>query len=302
LGFDLLDNSLKRVFIRKASDYYLPSRDAVLKRILKGGFVHVDETRANIRGRAAYVWVMANVNEVVYFFNESREGKFIEDLLKDFGGVLISDFYAAYDAIKCPQQKCLIHLMRDINDDILQNPFAEDLKKIAKAFSLLLQSVVKTIDRHGLKKAFLCKHLAKVDMLYDFLSRLHVKGEAAQKLRHRFEKNRDKLFTFLNHDDVSWHNNNAEHAIKGFAKLRDVVGGRPTIDSIERYLILLSVCETCKYQDIDFLDFLLSGEKDIAAYAEKWGRRKRKKKVDTVSENGSAAALQNHSVNTVPVV
>ena len=24
----------------------------------------------------------------------------------------------------------------------------------------------------------------------------------------------DKLFTFLNHDNVSWNNNNAEHAVK----------------------------------------------------------------------------------------
>jgi toxin FitB len=28
-------------------------------------------------------------------------------LLKDFRGVLVSDFYAVYDAFKCPWQKCL---------------------------------------------------------------------------------------------------------------------------------------------------------------------------------------------------
>ena len=26
----------------------------------------------------------------------------------------MSDFYAAYDGIRCPQQKCLIHLIRDL--------------------------------------------------------------------------------------------------------------------------------------------------------------------------------------------
>jgi hypothetical protein len=39
---------------------------------------------------------------------ESREGEIIQDLLKGFRGVLVSDFYTAYDAINCPQQKCLI--------------------------------------------------------------------------------------------------------------------------------------------------------------------------------------------------
>src|SRR6516225_8255578 len=37
---------------------------------------------------------------------------------------------------------------------------------------------------------------------------------------------------------------------------------------IEEYLILLSVCQTCKYSGLDFLDFLRSGEKDIGVFAE----------------------------------
>ena len=41
------------------------------------------------------------------------------------------DFYAAYDSLDCPQQKCLIHLIRDFNDDLLNNPFDEELKQLA---------------------------------------------------------------------------------------------------------------------------------------------------------------------------
>jgi hypothetical protein len=40
-----------------------------------------------------------------------------------------------------------------------------------------------------------------------------------------FEKNRNKLFTFLDSDGVPWNNNNAEHAIKAFARLRRTLGG-----------------------------------------------------------------------------
>ena len=83
----------------------------------------------------------------------------------------------------------------------------------------------------------------------------------------RFERNRDKLFTFLRFDGIPWNNNNAEHAIKAFAKLRDVIAGTCTTKGLEEYLALLSVCQTCKYQGLDFLDFLRSGEKDIEAFA-----------------------------------
>jgi hypothetical protein len=79
--------------------------------------------------------------------------------------------------------------------------------------------------------------------------------------KKRFEKNRQKLFTFLEYDDVPWNNNAAEHAIKAFATLRRVFGGSSTERGIQDYLVLLSVCETCRYRGINFWEFLCSGYK-----------------------------------------
>lgn len=99
-------------------------------------------------------------------------------------------------------------------------------------------------------------------------------SEVALKCKERFEKNRDKLFTFLNYDGVPWNNNNVEHAIKAFARLRRAIEGLSTPKGIQEYLILLSVCQTCKCTGIDFLDFLRSGEKDIEAFAQTRRRRR----------------------------
>ena len=191
----------------------------------------------------------------VYILAESREGEIVQELLKGFNGVLVSDFYAAYDAIACPQQKCLIHLMRDLNEEILNNPFDEEMKSIAVGFARLLKPMVETIERRGLKKHFLRKHLVEVDRFYGSLDASDFKSEAASKCRQRFEKNRDKLFTFLRYDGVPWNNNNAEHAIKAFARLRDVISGTSTKKGVDEYLTLLSVAQTCEYQGLDFLTF-----------------------------------------------
>jgi hypothetical protein len=75
------------------------------------------------------------MEEVAYFFTPTREGNTIQELLKTFSGVLVSDFYAAYDAIDCPQQKCLIHFIRDLNTAILEHPFDEGLKQLAANFA-----------------------------------------------------------------------------------------------------------------------------------------------------------------------
>jgi Transposase IS66 family len=118
-------------------------------------------------------------------------------------------------------------------------------------------TIVETVDRHGLKKRF--KHRTLVDLFYKRLDNGSGASEAARKVIERLKKNRDKLFTFLEFDGVPWNNNNAEHAIKAFAALRSVIGGNTTEKGLRDFLILLSVCQTCKGKNVDFLDFLRSG-------------------------------------------
>ena len=110
-------------------------------------------------------------------------------------------------------------------------------------FGEILRGIVATIDRRGLKRHFLRKHRLEVERFYRHLSRTIYQSEAALKCKERFEKNREKLFTFLDHDGVPWNNNNVEHAIKAFARLRRAIEGLSTPKGIEEYLILLSVCQ-----------------------------------------------------------
>jgi hypothetical protein len=46
-----------------------------------------------------------------------------------------------------------------------------------------------------------------------------------------------------------------------------LANGRFTEDGLRDYLKLLSVYETCKYKAVSFLEFLLSKERDIDAFA-----------------------------------
>ena len=252
---------------RLASKIYENTYKGILNNIVAGKFIHADETKISIDNQNAYVWVFANHDAVAYVYTDSREGGMVQELLLNFKGVLISDFYSAYDSIDCPQQKCLVHLIRDLNEDYFKQPFNDELKNMVREFSELLKSIVETIDRFGLKAWFLRKHKKYVDRFNRSISGRKFKTEIAIKYQKRFEKYADKLFTFLDYDNVPWNNNNAEHAIKPFAKLRHVFGGVSTPKAIHDYLVLLSVAETCKYRGISFLDFLRSGELDIDKFS-----------------------------------
>ena len=254
-------------FKSDASDAYLGTYEQILRNLQVGPLLHADETRISTRSGYGFVWVFANLENVIYVYSETRESGLLQTVFKGFQGVLVSDFYAGYDCMECPRQKCLIHLIRDLNDTLLKHPYDDDLKKQARSFTDLMTAVVRTIDRHGLKAWFLKKHLSSVERFYRELSIMRPASEVARKCKDRFERNREGLFTFLRYDGVPWNNNNAEHAIKAFATLRHVIKGVTTEKGLREYLVLLSVCETCKYREVDFLNFLRSGERDIDAFA-----------------------------------
>jgi hypothetical protein len=238
-----------------------------MKRLCSGRLLHVDETSVSVKGKDGYVWVLTSLEEVAYFYTPTRAGDTIHAMLKDFSGVMVSDFYAAYDAIECRQQKCLIHFIRDLNNDLLRHPYDDEFKRLVGAFAGLVKPMIETVDRRGLKKRFLGKHRIFVNRFYKRLSGEFGAGEAARKIIERLQKNRNTMFTFLDFDDVPWNNNNAEHAIKAFALLRRVIDGVTSEKGLRDFLVLLSLCETCKYKNVDFLDFLRSGSKNIDDFA-----------------------------------
>lgn len=177
--------------------------------------------------------------------------------------MLISDFYSGYDSLPCKQQKCLVHLIRDLNGDFRKNQFNVELKFIITRFGVLLRSIVETIDKYGLRRRHLQKHQKEVGAFYRTMDQDQYETEIAAHYQKRLIRNREKLFEFLTHDEIPWNNNNAENAIKPFAKYREMAGPLGTRKGLEDYLVLLSIQQTCKYRGISFLEFLKSGQKNL---------------------------------------
>jgi hypothetical protein len=230
----------------------------ILRSILDSPVIHIDETTVRLRKQSGYVWVMTSIDKVYYFYRSSREGSFLQELLKTFSGVLVSDFYTAYDSVKCHQQKCLVHLVRDIDDDVMKNPLDTELKSMAQQFGVLLRTIIETVNHRGLKSRYLRKHKHSVLQFLESVSSGDFLSPLASRYKKRFQRSGEKMFTFLDHDGVPWNNNNAEHAIKRFAKYRRDADGRFTKRTLEEYLVLATVFETCEFNNVNALKFLLS--------------------------------------------
>jgi hypothetical protein len=152
--------------------------------------------------------------------------------------------------------------MRDINEDLHRNPFDDELKEIATRFGALLREIVETIDMYGLKARHLGKHRRSAERFIEHVVAMKCATEVGLALKKRIEKNKDKLFTFLNYDGIPWNNNNAEHAVRAFTRLRNVISAS-TPKGTRDYATLLSIQQTLRYRGMGFLEFMRSGRMEI---------------------------------------
>ncbi|MEX1095476.1 MAG: IS66 family transposase [Planctomycetales bacterium] len=250
-------------FLQYQADYYADTEAAALAAIRKSGFVHVDETRINIQGADHYAWVFTDGQHVVFRMTETREADIVREVLAGYQGVLVSDFYPGYDGVPCRQQKCLVHLIRDINDDLWKAPFDREFETFALTLRDLLVPIMTAVDRYGLKTWHLRKFEKDVEKFYarQVVDREYV-SELAVKYQKRFQRYREGLFTFLGEDGIPWNNNMAERAIRQLAVQRKI-SGTFFKRVAPQYLLLLSIAQTCRFQGKSFLKFLLSKTKDV---------------------------------------
>jgi predicted RecB family nuclease len=253
-------------FLKYLAGYYAPTEAAIHQALLRSSFVHVDETKISIQGVDHYVWVFTDGTHVVFRMTETREADVVREVLAGYQGVLVSDFYPGYDSMPCRQQKCLVHLIRDINDDLWKAPFDRELEAFAVEVQSLLVPILEAVNRYGLKAWHLRRFNRDVERFYQKnVAGREYSSEAAETYRKRFDRYRESLFTFLGQDGIPWNNNMAERAIRQLAVQRKI-SGRFYKRAVPQYLRLLAISQTCRFQAKSFLKFLLSKETDVDSY------------------------------------
>jgi transposase len=250
-------------FIRILSTYYSHTEKLLTKQILDSPFIHADETKINIQGENHFVWVFTDGKHVVFKVTETREAKVAHEFLSGYDGVLISDFYPGYDSINCRQQKCWVHLIRDINDDLWKEPFNVEFESFVLEVRKLIVPILQTIQKYGSKKCHLNKFKKSIELFCkNTIDKPTYTFEVTIKYQKRFHRYKDSLFVFMEEDGIPWDNNMAERAIRQLAVQRKI-SGTFYKHAISNYLLLLAISQTCRFQDKSFLKFLLSKEKNV---------------------------------------
>jgi hypothetical protein len=273
-------------FIQDVGQYYTESEKGIMQTLLQSPFIHADETKISIQGVNQYVWVFTNGNYVIFRLTETREPTIVHELLENYAGTLISDFYPGYDSAPCQQQKCWVHLIRNLNNDLLKSPFDMELELFALEIKNLIVPVMSDVQKYGLKKHHINKFKQNIDSFYKrVIIDIRYKSDLTNQYQKLFVRYQNSLFTFLEQDGIPWHNNTAERAIRHIAKQR-AISTSFHASVMKNYLVLLGIKQACRFQGKSFFRFLFSGETDL----DKFEARKRKRSQARTLQSSLSAA------------
>ena len=230
---------------RRAAPEVAASRD----RIRASPVVHADETGWREGGKNGYVWGLGTATER-YFVRGGRGKGMLDDALgPDFQGVLVSDFYAAYDHYPGLHQRCWVHLLRDCHD--LCEPYSKDvaLQRWAAALRRIFERG-KAVTGNAQERQRAQRHLTqelREQCAGPSTDPLAVHG----KLCRRILKYLPELLTFVGNPAVPADNNAAERNLRSLVVQRKISGGTRSPQGSSTVMTLASLFGTWQAQGIN---------------------------------------------------
>lgn len=227
-----------------------PEMEALLKEVQASRVAHGDETGWRENGQNGYVWGFLGLDPLpVYYFvyHQSRASRIPQGILGlHFQGHLISDFYAGYNVIRGPHQRCWVHMLRDLH--ALKEAHAEtpEVRTWAQSVRALYDEGQTWLQDHPAPTAAECQ--AKYD---DLRARACTLGEQyaltehpCQTLAKRILRHQDELFQYVLHPGVPADNNPAERALRPLVIMRKISGGSRSAEGSKTRLTLFSLVST----------------------------------------------------------
>jgi len=216
-----------------------PARRALRKEVRVSPTLHAFETGWREDGRNGYIWTFSTPEPNgtrSYEYDHSRASKVVERLLgKEFYGVLVTDFYAAYNVYLGRHQRCWVHLLRHLHELREAHAHEDEVLRWVQGVRALYDDAQAWLQANPRpsQAARETQYLVLLARLQLLLARLQLwglvypqnNGYACQALVKRLLRHQDELFQFLLIEGLSPHNNLAERSIRPLVVARKISGG-----------------------------------------------------------------------------
>ena len=225
--------------------------DQLLAQVRQQPVVHQDETGWRENGRNGYVWatVSDGPQAVRYYeYSPSRSHHVAQRLLgADLRGVLVSDFYAAYNLLPGRHQRCWTHLLRDLHALKEAQAGRAEVLQWARAVRQLYDEAQDWL--HTQPAPTPAERCQKYDSLYQSACQLGQRYAFSSQhpcwaLAKRLLRHQEELFQFVLVPGLPADNNLAERSIRPLVIMRKISGGTRSKAGSKTRLTLASLLGT----------------------------------------------------------
>ena len=224
----------------------------ILTAIRASPHVHADETGLREDGANGYLWSFSTPTER-YYVRGGRNKEVVDAVLgPTFGGVLSSDFYAAYDHYDGPHQRCWGHLLRDSHELVKHHPSDGGLREWATQVHGVYDRArryraARPATRERAQRRFEAELLALCTPYVDAAAEQVPQAVLCRRIR----KYLPELFTFVAEPAVDSTNNAAERSIRPVVVQRKISGGTRSPAGTDTFTTLATLFGTWRARNLD---------------------------------------------------
>jgi transposase len=245
LQFQLTPGGLTQQWYRLQEILY-PWYEQLQREALDAAVLHADETGWRVNGKGHWLWCFHTPRLTYYLIDRQRGRPVVARFFKqEFAGVLVSDFWAAYNAVACgARQTCLPHLLRDLEHvEQYKHPSAE-WPDFARKLRRLLADAMRLKRRAEVPAEEFVSKRRRLHARLDELIAAPWNDSQARRLIKRLRRHREHLLTFLDHLDVPYDNNAGERAIRPAVIIRKNSYANRSQRGADTQAVLMSIHRT----------------------------------------------------------
>jgi transposase len=229
-----------------------PWYEAIHNESLQSAVLHADETGWRVNGKTHWLWCFGNPDLTFYIIDRSRGSPALQEFFTEhFAGVLVTDFWGAYNAVSCAdRQMCLAHLLRELKTVEKYKDAGGDWPEFAKKLKRLLRDAIRLVRRHEqLPEGTYASRRARIDHRLGRLIDTAWTNREARRLVKRLRRHRGHLFTFLEKPWLPFDNNHAERSIRPAVVMRKSSYANRSARGAGTQAVLMSIFRTLKQRN-----------------------------------------------------
>lgn len=243
--------------------------------LIKSPVINCDETGMKILGIRNWLHVVCTANMTYYFAHPKRGSEAMDDLdiLPNYMGVVIHDFWKAYYRFFCDHGLCNAHLLRELTS-ISENygqEWSEEMADLLLAIKGCVDETKETSD------SLTAEQINDFETMYDNIIKMGLKenppplgfdtqpkkrGRKKQtkpkNLLDRFVGYKGDILRFMHDFDVPFENNQAERDVRMMKVQQKISGTFRSVQGARSFCRIRSYISTVKKNKLSVIDAILA--------------------------------------------